>query len=128
LVAGGAIAPGSLVGGAPALGLGAGVEGAAEGAGSSGLQPTTTIIANTALASSEKALMPIFAITDALLDVEHVTSRIVTFEFPIDTDNSTASRKIAPAVLPDSRPLSGTDYRGNQSRSATRYPLFHPMP
>jgi len=62
-------------------------------AGSSELQPTTTIIANTALASKDQALMPILAITDELLDVEHVTIWIVTLEFPVDTDDATASRK-----------------------------------
>jgi hypothetical protein len=98
LVAGGVVGAGALVGGAVALGLpGVGV---ADGVGSSGLQPTTMIIANTALASNEKALMPIFAITDALLDVKHVTTWVVTFDIPVDTDNSTAKGKRALAVLP----------------------------
>jgi hypothetical protein len=64
------------------------------------LQPTTTIIAKTALASSDKALMPILAITDALLDVKHVTSRVVTLEFPVDTLDLTASCYKALAVQP----------------------------
>jgi hypothetical protein len=81
--------PGAPAG--PAAGLliaGAGVE---EGAGSSGLQPTTTTIAKTALAKSDKALMPILAITDALLDVKRVTSRVVTFNYSIDTGASTGN-------------------------------------
>jgi hypothetical protein len=87
-----AVGAGALAGGAPALGLAAGV-GFAAGGGSSGLQPTTTIIANAAPASSDRALMPNLAITDELLDVKHVTSRIVTLEYPLDTERTTASRK-----------------------------------
>jgi hypothetical protein len=70
----------------PDLIAGAGVEG---GAGSSGLQPTTTIVASAALAKSDKALMPILAITDALLDVKHVTSRVVTLGYPVNTNSLT---------------------------------------
>jgi hypothetical protein len=67
----------------PAAGLG-------EGGGSSGLQPTTTIIASAALAKSDQNLKPNFAITDALLHVELVTTD-VDHGFPVDTTHSPAS-------------------------------------
>lgn len=79
-VAEGAAPPGA----GPGPGLTAGAAAVGE-AGSSGLQPTTTIIANAALAKNDKALIAILAITDALLDVKHVTSRVVTLEYPVYT-------------------------------------------
>jgi hypothetical protein len=125
LVEGVAVGAGALVGGAAALGLGddAGVE---AGGGSSGLQPTTTIIANTALASRDKALMPILAITDALLDVKHLTSRVVTLEFPLETDCSTARRKRAVAVQPILVRFPGRIIEDSDPQLQRTTPFFDP--
>jgi len=108
LVVGVAVGAGAFVGAAPAAGLGApaGVE---AGGGSSGLQPTTMIIANTALVSSDKALIPILAITDELLDVKHVTSRVVTLDFRLAQITRPQCCSGGPACP---RPISDPDYRG----------------